>query len=302
MYTTPENSIVGFEVQSMSIPAKTTPRGPLVAIGGAEDKTSESEILRRVLLLSKKEAPIVGVITTASSIPDDVFDSYREVFSDLGASEVLDIRIRERSDAASDQFVEMIRNSDIVFISGGDQMRLTYVLGGSPAMETIRAGHQSGTVIAGTSAGAACQSQTMVYGGPADDSLRKGAVQMSAGFGLVEGVIIDTHFLERGRFSRLMEVGATNPEYLGVGLGEDAAVLFEGDVMRAFGPGHVIIVDSSQISGSNVSDLSDGEAVTVHNIIMHALVDGYGFNLTDRRVLGPEELRAQGLEHWIANS
>jgi len=90
-----------------------------------------------------------------------------------------------------------------------------------------------------------------------------------------------------------MEVGATNPEYLGVGLGEDAAVLFEGDVMRAFGPGHVIIVDSSHITGSNVFELSDGEAVTVHNIIMHALVDGYGFNLTERRVLGPEELRAR---------
>lgn len=286
----------------MSIPAENTPRGPLVAIGGAEDKTSESEILRRVRSLSKKEAPIVGVITTASGVPDDVFGEYREVFSDLGASEVLDIRIRERSDAASEQFVEMIRNSDIVFISGGDQMRLTYVLGGSPALETIREGHQSGTVIAGTSAGAACQSQTMVYGGPADDSLRKGAVQMTAGFGLVDGVIIDTHFLERGRFSRLMEVGATNPEYLGVGLGEDAAVLFEGDIMRAFGPGHVIIVDSSRISGSNVFELSDGEAVTVHNVIMHALVDGYGFDLTDRRVLGPEELRAEGLEHWIADS
>jgi cyanophycinase len=196
----------------------------------------------------------------------------------------------------------MIRNSDIVFISGADQMRLTNILGASPAMETIRARHQSGTVIAGTSAGAACQSQTMVYGGPPDDSLRKGAVKMAAGFGLVDGVIMDTHFLERGRFSRLMEVGATNPEYLGVGLGEDAAVLFEGDVMRAFGPGHVIIVDSSHITGSNVFELSDGEAVTVHNIIMHALVDGYGFNLTERRVLGPEELRAEGLEHWIANS
>lgn len=286
----------------MSIPAKITPRGSLVAIGGAEDKTSEAEILSRVLSLSKKEAPIVGVITTASSVPDDVFAEYREVFSSLGASEVLDIRIRERSDAASEHFVEMIRNSDIIFISGGDQMRLTNILGGSEVMDAIRARHQSGTVIAGTSAGAACQSQTMVYGGPADDSLRKGAVKMAAGFGLVDGVIMDTHFLERGRFSRLMEVGATNPEYLGVGLGEDAAVLFEGDVMRAFGPGHVIIVDSSQISGSNVFELSDGEAVTVHNVIMHALVDGYGFNLADRRVLGPKELRAEGLEHWIENS
>ena len=286
----------------MNIPVKFTPRGPLVAIGGAEDKTLEAKILRRVLSLSNKEAPIVGVITTASSIPDDVFGEYSDVFKNIGASEVLDVRIRERKDAASEEFVEMIRNSDVIFISGGDQMRLTNILGGSVVMETIRARHEAGAVIAGTSAGAACQSGTMVYGGPADDSLRKGAVKMTAGFGLVEGVIIDTHFLERGRFSRLMEVGATNPEYLGVGLGEDAAVLFEGGVIQAFGPGHVIIVDSSHISGSNVFDLSDGEAVTVHNVIMHALVDGYGFSLKDRRVLGPEELRTKGLEHRFANS
>ncbi|MDZ7710654.1 MAG: hypothetical protein U5K36_11810 [Roseovarius sp.] len=105
-------------------------------------------------------------------------------------------------------------------------------------------------------------------------------------------MIIDTHFLERGRFSRLMEVGATNPEYLGVGIGEDAAVLFEDDTIHAFGPGHVILVDSSGITGSNVFDLTEGEAVSVHNVIMHALVDGNAYSLTDRRVLSKDELGA----------
>ena len=136
----------------------------------------------------------------------------------------------------------------------------------------------------------------MVYGGSPDDSLRKGAVKMAAGFGFVDGVIIDTHFLQRGRFSRLMEVGATNPGQLGVGLGEDAAVLFEGDVIRAIGPGHVILVDSSSITGSNVFDLHDGEAVTVHNVTMHALISGYGYNLREKRVLGPNELAQMSLE------
>jgi len=130
----------------------------------------------------------------------------------------------------------------------------------------------------------------MVYGGAATDSLRKGAVRMTAGFGLIDGVIIDTHFLERGRFSRLMEVGATNPEHLGVGIGEDAAVLFEDDTIYAFGPGHVILVDSSGITGSNVFDLTEGEAVSVHNVIMHALVDGNAYSLTDRRLLSKDEL------------
>ncbi len=284
----------------MNMQVKVSPKGPLVAIGGAEDKTSEAGILRQVLSLSGVSDPVVGVITTASSIPQDVFSAYNKAFRKIGASDVLDIRIRDRRDAASDDFLEMIRQSDVIFITGGDQMRLTNIFGGSPALHAIRERHVEGAVIAGTSAGAACQSRTMVYGGPADDALRKGAVKMSAGFGLVENVIIDTHFLERGRFSRLMEVGSTNPEYLGVGLGEDAAVLFDGDVIRAFGPGHVILVDSSRITGSNVFDLADGEAVSVQNVIMHALVDGYGYSLTDRRVLGPEELRAKSLEHRIA--
>ncbi|SES34057.1 cyanophycinase [Tranquillimonas rosea] len=276
--------------------------GPLVAIGGAEDKTSEANILQRVLSLTPVEEPVVGVITTASSIPAEVYEGYREAFGRLGAAEVLDIRIRERAESRDAGFLDMIERSDIIFVSGGDQMRLTNILGGSAALEAIRKRHDFGAVIAGTSAGAASMSTTMVYGGAADDSLRKGAVKMSAGFGLVAGVIIDTHFLERGRFSRLMEVGATNPEYLGVGLGEDAAVLFDGGTIRAFGPGHVVLVDSSKITGSNVFDLSDGEAVSVHNVIMHALVDGYGYSLTDRRVLTPDELRAIRPEQWIAYS
>jgi cyanophycinase len=284
----------------MNVTVKLPAKGALVAIGGAEDKTSDADILRRVLALSGKTAPIVGVITTASSIPDDVFASYKEVFSRLGATEVLDIRIRNRNDAELDAFVEMIERSDVIFMSGGDQMRLTNILGASRALGMIRLRRADGAVVAGTSAGAACQSRTMVYGGPADDCLRKGAVKMTAGFGLVDDVIMDTHFLERGRFSRLMEVGATNPELVGVGLGENAAVLFDGPLMRAFGPGHVILIDSSRITGSNVFDLEDGEAVSVHNVIMHALVDGHAYHMTDRRVLGPDELRAENLEQLFA--
>ncbi|MGK7653907.1 cyanophycinase [Roseovarius sp. B08] len=280
----------------MDMSVKPSPRGKLVAIGGAEDKSAKAAILGRVLKLSNREAPVVGMITTASSIPDEVFPAYKEAFDALGASEVLDIRIRERSDAGDSKMVEMIRKSDVLFISGGDQMRLTSIFGASKALEAIRSIYHEGAVIAGTSAGAACQSSTMVYGGSAIDSLRKGAVKMSAGFGLIEGVIIDTHFLERGRFSRLMEVGATNPEYLGIGLGEDAAVLFENGVIKAFGPGHVILVDSSRISSCNVFDLSDGEAVSVHNVVMHALVEGDGYNLADRRVLSAKQLGAESLE------
>ena len=268
------------------------PRGRLVAIGGAEDKTSEAPILRRVLELTGKPAPRVGVITTASAYPEEVFADYLQAFERLGAGAVLDISIRERADAEASVFIEMIDGSDAIFIAGGDQMRLTSIFGASTALKSLRARYQEGAVIAGTSAGAACQCTTMVYGGKATDSLRKGTVKMTAGFGLIEGIIIDTHFLERGRFSRLMEVGATNPEYLGVGLSEDSAALFENDKLYAFGAGHVILVDSSEITSSNVFELDDGEAVSLYNVKIHALVDGDVYSIVDRHVLKPEPIHA----------
>lgn len=280
----------------MNMPIQPVRRGKLVAIGGAEDKATTTKILQQVVKFSDVAEPSVGVITTASAIPDDVFAEYKGVFDRLGASEVIDIRIRERADAADAAIIDKIAQSDIIFISGGDQMRLTSIFGGSDALAAIRKRYEEGAVIAGTSAGAACQSTTMVYGGHATDSLRKGAVKMTAGFGLIDKVIIDTHFLERGRFSRLMEVGATNPEYLGVGLGEDAAVLFAPDTIHAFGPGHVILVDSSRITGSNVFELEEGETVSVHNVIMHALVDGNAYSLSERRILSTDELGKRNLE------
>lgn len=280
----------------MNMPIQPVRKGKLIAIGGAEDKATTTMILQKVLEFAEMPEPRVGVITTASAIPDDVFAEYKKVFERLGAREVIDIRIRERKDAADPANMELILQSDVIFISGGDQMRLTSIFGGSAALSAIRKRYEDGAVIAGTSAGAACQSTTMVYGGHATDSLRKGAVKMTAGFGLIDKVIIDTHFLERGRFSRLMEVGATNPEYLGVGLGEDAAVLFAPDTIHAFGPGHVILVDSSRITGSNVFDLEDGETVSVHNVIMHALVDGNAYSMSERRILSEDELGKRKLE------
>ena len=265
--------------------------GLLIAIGGAEDKTSEALILQRVLSLTPEDNKTVGVITTASGIPDEVFDGYRQAFTRLGAAETHHIRIRERDDADNEEQVETIRRCGAIFFSGGDQMRLTTILGASEALQAVREQWQAGSVVAGTSAGAACMSSTMIYGGTPTDSLHKGAVRMSAGLGFAQGMILDSHFLERGRFTRLMEVGATNPEYLGVGLGEDAAVIIrESTLLEAVGPGHVIIVDSSNIAGSNVADIVNEEPVAVENLIMHALTSGYGYRADTRQVIHPSEM------------
>lgn len=266
--------------------------GHLVAIGGAEDKESELGVLSRVFSLAPAGNDEVTVIATASGVPEEVLPAYEAAFDRLGANRVHTLGVRERGDAADAAAVEAIGRSGIVFFTGGDQLRLTNILGGSEVLEAIRARYNDGAVVAGTSAGAVALSSTMIYNGGAADALHKGAVKMSSGLGFVDGVIIDSHFLERGRFTRLMEVGATNPEHLGVGLGEDAGVIVHPNrVLEAIGPGHVILIDSRDLASSNVAELAMDEAVAIENIIMHALIEGHGFDIDGRRYLGPEALR-----------
>ncbi|MEF8833794.1 MAG: cyanophycinase, partial [Halofilum sp. (in: g-proteobacteria)] len=189
--------------------------GTLIAIGGAEDREQELEVLSKVFSYTPEASDEVTVIATASGVPEEILPVYEEAFQRIGASRVHSLSVRERKDAADPANIELIQRSGVVFFTGGDQLRLTNVLGGSDMLKAIRNHYANGGVIAGTSAGAVAQSTTMIYNGGAADALHKGAVKMSSGLGFVEGIIIDSHFLERGRFTRLMEVGATNPEYLG---------------------------------------------------------------------------------------
>ncbi len=268
--------------------------GTLIAIGGAEDRERELEVLSKVFSFAPEGSDEVAVIATASGVPEEILPVYEEAFQRIGASRVHCLSVRERQDAADPASIELIQRSGAVFFTGGDQLRLTNVLGGSPMLKAIRNHYANGGVIAGTSAGAVAQSTTMIYNGGAADALHKGAVKMSSGLGFVEGIIIDSHFLERGRFTRLMEVGATNPEYLGVGLGEDAAVIIHRNrVLEAIGTGHVIIVDTRDLASSNIADLAMGEAVAIENVVMHALISGHGFDIDARRYLVPEALQTK---------
>lgn len=272
--------------------------GRLVAIGGAEDKSSDLHILKRVFSHACGSDE-VAVIATASGIPDEVLPAYEEAFLRVGASKVHSLDVRERKDAADEESARLIGQCGAIFFTGGDQLRLTAVFGGSPVLKAIRERFQAGAVVAGTSAGAMAIPSTMIYNGEAADALHKGEVKMTSGLGFVDGVIIDSHFLERGRFTRLMEVGATNPEHLGVGLGEDAAVVIHPNrVLEAVGSGHVIIVDSRDLARSNVAELPQGGAVAIENVVMHALIDGHGFDIDNRRYLVAEEL-GQGARNVV---
>ncbi len=265
--------------------------GYLVAIGGAEDKTSDLAILRRVIELAPSDNPEVAVIVTASGVPEAVFPEYEAAFERLGAAEVHALDFRDRRQAMEEPQLDIIERCDVIFFSGGDQMRLTNILGGSPVLEAIRERYFAGGVVAGTSAGAVALASTMIYGDGSVDALHKGAVSMGSGLGFVEGLFIDSHFLERGRITRLMEAGATNPEHLGVGLGEDAGVIIYPDrILEAIGPGHVILVDSRSLVSSNVADASNGDPVAIEHVVMHALISGYGFDIDQRVYLDPDAI------------
>jgi len=271
--------------------ARDQPVGTLIAIGGAEDKTSNLEVLTRVFAHAPSENRTVAVIATASQIPEEVLPAYEEVFKRLGATDVHSLDVQGRAAAKDPATARAVQRAGVIFFTGGDQLRLTHVLGGTPLLQAVRTSYREGAVVAGTSAGAVALSSTMIYNGSAADALRKGAVKMSNGLGFVDGVVIDSHFLERGRFTRLMEVGATNPEYLGLGLGEDAGVIFRnGGFVEAIGPGHVIVVDCQDLGGSNVADLEDGQPVALENVIMHALIAGHGYDRTTRTYLGADVL------------
>ncbi|HEX6141198.1 MAG TPA: cyanophycinase [Geminicoccaceae bacterium] len=283
-------------------PDRSAGRGHLVAIGGAEDKTSDLAILRRLFALAPPDNKDVAVLATASGFPEAVVPLYEKAFERLGASRVYHLDVRTREAARGRDAVEIIRRCGTIFFTGGDQLRLTNVLGGSPVLEAIRARYAEGAVVAGTSAGAAAMSATMIYNGAAADALRKGAVKMSSGLAFVHGIVIDSHFLERGRFTRLMEVGATNPEYIGVGLGEDAGVIVHhGQILEAIGPGHVIVVDSCNLESSNVAEINDGEPVAVEHVVMHALISGCGYDIRARRYLQAHEL-TPALELHLENT
>lgn len=272
----------------------SVPHGHLVAIGGAEDKTSELEILARVFGLMPAGNDEVAVIGTASGYPDEVLPVYQSAFERLGASVVHGLEVRDRKEASDPGSLRVVEQSGGIFFTGGDQLRLTHILGGSPLLKVIRERYMSGAVVAGTSAGAVALSATMIYDGAAADALHKGAVKMTSGLGFVDGLVIDSHFLERGRFTRLMEAGATNPDKLGVGLGEDAAVIIHPHrILEAVGPGHVIVVDSRELASSNVTEIDTGAPVAVEHVVMHALIGGHGYDVDQRRYLDANALEAR---------
>ncbi|HET6403296.1 MAG TPA: cyanophycinase [Candidatus Thermoplasmatota archaeon] len=260
-------------------------RGTLVAVGGAEDKRDSMTVLRRALELVPGTARRVEIIPTASGDPREAARPYFSAFRDLGAEEVGVLDIRTREEAADAAYVERIRSADLVYMTGGDQARLSEILVSTPVHAAMREKLAAGGVVAGTSAGAAAMSSTMIAQGIA--TLRKGNVDLSHGLGLMPGAIIDTHFTERGRFGRLLEAIATHPELLGIGIGENTAVVMRGSSLEVVGAGSVVIFDGQEIRYSNAPAAAHDEPLAVDRLILHTLPSGHHYDLARHRAYAP---------------
>lgn len=276
------------------------PKGKLISVGGSEDKGTEIDpkftqkeqlnffefgILKRILLEMKGVDSKVEVITTASQIPEEVGENYIKAFGKLGCHNVGVIHIKKREEALNPEYIARIKEADGVMFTGGNQMRLSMIFGGTDFLRVlIDRYNNEGFVIAGTSAGAMAMSNTMIYQGSSTGALLKGEVKITTGLALIKDVIIDSHFVTRGRFGRLAQAVAGNPGCIGIGLGEDTGVLVkEGNKMEAIGSGLVLIFDGHNIRHSNIADIEEGQPISIENLVVHVMAKGNFYYLHERK-------------------
>jgi cyanophycinase len=278
------------------------PKGKLVIIGGSVDRGSFSEseadlkrnlkffekgILKRITTESiKNNLSRFEIITTASSIPEEVGEEYVKAFAQLDVLNVGVLNIKSREEANSPENVGRLKNADVVMFTGGDQLRLTAIFGGTTFHHLLLEKYKNEDfVISGTSAGAAASSNNMIYQGKSSEALHKGEVKITGGLGFINNVIIDTHFVQRGRIGRLLYACARNPINLGVGLGEDAGLLItNGNNMEAIGSGLIMLVDATGMKNTNLSDVNMGEPVSIENLTVHVMALGDYYDLKNKKL------------------
>ncbi|HEY0091323.1 MAG TPA: cyanophycinase [Flavobacterium sp.] len=280
-------------------------KGKLVIIGGAEDKglpqdkaefNDNNGILQRLVDESKnKRRSRIEIIPTASTIPEEVANDYIKAFRKLNADNVGVINIETRDHARDPKFLKRLEAADVVFFTGGDQLRLTSMLGGSPFLDLIKTKLQNDQFMyAGTSAGAAAASDSMIIEGSSTNAILKGEVKVASGFGFIENMVFDTHFINRGRIGRLFQIVVSNPKLLGVGLEENTGLLFKNNKMEAIGPGMTILLNGRHIKNSNLLEIKEGVPISIDNLTLHVMskTDVYDYQEHQLSIITPEECKA----------
>ena len=276
--------------------------GHLLIIGGAEDKLRQRQILGRFVTLAGGAKAIVAVISTASSLGDEATDLYRSIFHAMGISEVRGLRPLTRAEANDRQLCEALDEVTGIFMTGGNQLRLASVVAGTLLGRSIVEAHRRGAAVAGTSAGASAISSYMVAFGTSGTTPKQRMTQLSAGLGLLPGVIIDQHFEQRNRIGRLLALVAQSPSLLGIGIDEDTAALVNpSGTLEAIGKGSVTILDPARIV-TDAFDVKRHRPIMVSGVTLHSLPSGYRFDLRRRRLLAPlRPVASTEREHELLN-
>ena len=261
------------------------PVGPVMVIGGAEDKIGERVILSRFVELAGGERARIAVISTASSLGDAATDLYRHLFGRIGAAGVTGLRPETREEANDPQSVARLDGVTGIFMTGGNQLRLSSVIGGTRLGAAILDAHGRGVVVAGTSAGASAVATHMMAFGSSGATPKHRMAHVSVGLGLLVNVVVDQHFEQRTRLGRLLAVVAQSPTLIGLGLDEDtAAIIDANDILEVIGRGAVTIVDGSDVI-TDAFQTTGHKPIMVSNARLHSLPSGYQFDLRARRVL-----------------
>lgn len=254
--------------------------GPLVIIGGHEDKEGDRVILKEVARHLNGGKLVIA--TVASHEPEGYFESYQKAFGAIGVTDLCELYVEDRSESLTGPTLDILEGAAGVFFSGGDQLRISSQIGDTPLERRIRALHESGGLVAGTSAGASVMSETMLVKGASSESYRIGDLHMAPGLGLVPNVIIDQHFAERGRYGRLLGAVAHNPRILGIGIDEDTAIVVTGRVFKVIGSGAAYVVDGEGATHSNIAEAGRDRALSMFDVRMHVLSSGDQYDLEKR--------------------
>ncbi len=261
----------------------------LIPIGGNEKKSPDSEIFREMVNLAGGSKARILLVPTASDTPDERARDYSEVFSAFDPASILTVHIGERPDAASAELLEIIEETTLFMFGGGDQLRLSSLIGGTRLHAALLERYQSGEcVIAGTSAGAAVLPEVMIFQNNRFRLFRKGGLEMTKGLGLIHDAIFDTHFVQRSRISRLVHAIASNPALLGFGIEENTGLLIEDETRaRVIGTGTVIVVDGRAIEINHIGYAQNRDAFAVTNVIYSVLTPGVIYDIKRRTVVDP---------------
>lgn len=279
------------------------PKGILIPIGGGEDKKNEKSVLECFLNAIGSKDPRIEIITAATTLSREVGNDYKDAFDALGSRNYDVMDIQSPKEADDDRMLERLEKAEGVFFTGGDQSRILDALHKTRFLEILKERYQNEHfVIAGTSAGCAAMSGYMIKGGTTEGALNKGEIRLTTGLGLIEGVVFDTHFTERGRFARLMNIVATNPNLLCLGYAEDTAAVISNGKISVVGSGIVTIIDGSEISYSNINQVKKGQPITIERIIVHLLAEGETFDFSNKKVSKNKKtetiLVKNKIDHW----